>query len=685
MRKSVPAVIALLSLASFAAVGFADEPVRDHDITIDDYVSVAMLRGCVMSPDGEHVAFTDLRWKDQSDRRDYDIWVVSTSGGEARRLTFDSASDGSPQWSPDSKWIYFTSARGDEDDPPRNGERQVWRISLDGERMIPVTRFDDGVAGYELSKDGRTLYYMTERDQNDDEWKDLRDSTSDSIDFSHGKRAVSEIWRLDLKSWRTEQLVDEKRYIHSFKVSPDEKFIAMHTAPDDELITNEGWSHVDVYDAESGMVVTLPDKLYREDALSPYGWLEELAWSSDSEALAFSVGWDGYPNELFVAEKIDDQCRVRRLDRPTNGMTVGGGLHWRPNSRDLCFLGDFHARAHVYSITEVRDGKQGAMHQLTPGDIAVRAYSFSPACDEFAIIYNAPEHARELFLVEGPGKYRPLTDMNPQMKTWKLPQLSIVSWKGANGDTVEGVLELPFGHDPKKDGPLPMIVELHGGPTAATYYAFRYWCYGRTIMAVNGYAMLSPNYRGSTGYGDKFMTDLIGQENDIEVRDILTGVDAMIERGIADGDKLGVMGWSNGGFLTNAIITHTTRFKAASSGAGIADMLIQWSVEDTPGHVINYMRGLPWEQPEAYRNASPIWNMDKVVTPTLVHCGSGDPRVPVAHSQAIYRALHKYTNTPSMLLQYPAQGHGLGKLSMRKAKMEWDLAWFKRYILGEEE
>ncbi len=670
-------------LVSVAAI--ARDVVRDHDITVDDYPSVAMVVGCVMSPNGEFVAYSDLRWKDLSDRRDTDIWLVPATGGDARRLTFDTASDRSPQWSPDGTWIYFTSARGDDDDPPFNGKTQVWRVSIDGERLVPVTRFEKGVNGYKLSKDGRTLYYLIHRDQEDEVWKDLRAKHKSSIDFAHGTREVSELWKLNLQDWRTEKLVDQQRYIHGFVITPDESRIAMQTAPDDELISNEGWSRVDVYEMASGEVTTLPDQLYRKNAPSPYGWLEEIAWSSDSRALAFSVGWDGYPNELFVAEWAASGPAVTKLKRPTDGVSVGGGLHWREGTRELCFLGDHHARQHVYGIPNIRNGSQGEMRVLTPGDIVVHAFSYPANGNTPAIVVSSPTHAREVFLAYAPGDYRQLTDMNPQMATWKMPRISVVSWKGANGDEVEGVLELPYGHDPKTDGPLPMIIELHGGPTAATHMGFRYWCYGRTIMAADGYALLSPNYRGSTGYGDKFMTELIGRENDIEVKDILTGVDAMIERGIADPDKLGVMGWSNGGFLTNALITHTPRFKAASSGAGIADMLTQWSIEDTPGHVINYMRGLPWEQPTEYFKASPIWNMHKVVTPTLIHVGGSDPRVPVAHSRALYRALHKYCDVPSMLLVYPDQGHGLGKCSMRQAKMEWDLAWFERYILGESE
>ncbi len=679
-------VTTIIGLVLSVAV-YAEDAVRDHDITIEDYPSVAMIVGCVMSPDGKYVAYSDLRWKDLSDRRDTDIWIVPTAAGDARRLTFDTASERSPQWSPDCKWVYFTSqrTRGDGDTPPYNGKTQVWRIAVDGDEPVPVTRFEKGVDGYELSKDGRTLYYLVHRDQDDDIWKDLRAQHKDMIEFSPGSRQVSEIWKLNLQNWRTEKLIDEQRYIRDFALAPDGKRIAMFTTPDGELISNEGWSRVDIFDIAAKDSITLPDKLYRENVPSPFAWLEEMAWSSDSKALAFTVGWDGYPNEILVAEWLGGEPTVRKLKRPHDGMTVTGGLHWRHMSRELCFLGEHRARQHVYSIADVREGTQGELRLLTPGDIVVHAFSYADVSGDPAIVVSGPTHAREVFIANAPGRYRQITDVNPQMATWKIPQISLVTWKGADGDEVEGVLELPHGHDPATDGPLPMIVELHGGPTAATNMGFRYWCYGRTILAANGYAMLSPNYRGSTGYGDKFMTDLIGRENDVEVKDILTGVDAMIERGIADPDKLGVIGWSNGGFLANALITHSPRFKAASSGAGITDMLIQWAIEDTPGHVINYMRGLPWERPEAYVKASPVWYLHKVVTPTLIHCGGSDPRVPVAHSRALYRALHKYCDVPAMLLIYPEQGHGLGKCSMRQAKMEWDLAWFKRYIMGESD
>jgi dipeptidyl aminopeptidase/acylaminoacyl peptidase len=245
---------------------------------------------------------------------------------------------------------------------------------------------------------------------------------------------------------------------------------------------------------------------------------------------------------------------------------------------------------------------------------------------------------------------------------------------------VEGILELPPGYQ-ASDGPLPMIVEIHGGPTSATRFELQYWIYGRTLMAANGYALLSPNYRGSIGYGDSFLTDLIGHENDLDVADILAGVDAMVERGIADPDRLGVMGWSNGGFLTNCLITHTGRFKAASSGAGVLDQNIQWAAQDTPGHNINFMGGaLPWQNPEAYRKASPLDGLGAVTTPTLIHVGGNDPRVPPVHSRALYRGLRQYLGVPTELVVYPGEPHSLNTYLHRKAKMEWDLAWFEHYL-----
>jgi len=268
------------------------------------------------------------------------------------------------------------------------------------------------------------------------------------------------------------------------------------------------------------------------------------------------------------------------------------------------------------------------------------------------------------------------------MESWKLPQIRLVQWTSPDGTPVEGLLELPPDYR-EGDGPLPLVVELHGGPTSATRYEFRYWIYGRTLFAAQGWALLSPNYRGSTGYGDEFLVELIGHQNDRDVADILSGVDMLIKEGIADPERMAVMGWSNGGYLTNCVVTQDPRFKAGSSGAGDFDQVMQWEIEDTPGHVINYMEGLPWENPEAMHRASPIYEADEVKAAMLFHTGKNDPRVPPEHSRAFHRALQYYLDVPTELIVYPGAGHGLTRYDQRKAKMTWDHRWFEHYVLGK--
>ena len=683
--------VALPVIFAGALAAVAGEIVRDHDITSDDYFTIGVVVDCAMSPGGEHAAYVESRWEPPNEKRNLDLWVAEVGTKEVRRLTFDPAADGSPKWTPDGRWVYFTSSRtqAGEDQPPYDGKKQVWRVRVEGGTPFAVTRVKGGIQDYDLSKDGRTLYYTVGEEDVDDEWKDLRKEYKD-LQYGHGVVEFSQLWKLDLTTWRSEKLIDEKRVIGSFAVSPDGRRIAMITTPNELLITNEGWSRVDVYDTGTKAVTTLPDKLWRDDAPSPYGWIGTPTWSRDGTALAFVVDFDGYPAEIFVAQwgpssTAAEAPALQKLHRPNELSVAGSRLQWRGDAQELCFVAEDRARARVYSITGIHNGKQGPDRTLTPGDVAVGTFSLSGAGDKVAVVMSTVTHPPDVFLYPADGaasKPVRLTTANPQVDTWKLPSIEVASWTAPDGVQVEGILELP--PDYEQGTRLPLIVELHGGPTASSQLRMRFWIYGRVLMAARGYAVLSPNYRGSTGYGDKFLTDLIGHKNDRDVADILAGVDAMIERGIADPDRLGVMGWSAGGYLTNCLITKTTRFKVASSGGGILDTAMQWGIEDTPGHVINFQQGFPWARPDQMRAASPLYDLDKVTTPTILHVGEKDARCPPAHSRALYRALHHYLGVPTELVVYTDQGHSPMTYTTRKAKMAWDLAWFDKYLPVKE-
>jgi dipeptidyl aminopeptidase/acylaminoacyl peptidase len=684
--KYSPIALVIASVIASAGTAPAVEPLkRSHRITVDDYFALATITEVALSPDGSAAAYIEQRWEPPSETRNSDLWVVEVATGATRRLTFDRAIEAAPRWSSDGAFVYYTadSRRPGDDHPPFDGSTQVWRVSPAGGEQQAVTRVEGGIGHFALAGDGSSLFFSTTETEVDGPWKDLLELYPD-LEYGHGVTPFNAVQKLNLTSWRMTEVVPAVRVIRALAVAPTTGRIAMVTTPDDEQIHAEGWSEVHVFDPASGETVNLTPESWRHTHPSPYGWVNNVCWSADGNALAYSVDFDGYPTLIYTTEWVAGDPTISLVGRPAEISAKEGVLAWRGAGRDLAFIGHQKARSRVYVLEGLSDGTSEKLTVLTPGDTAVTAFSLNTTGTTAAVITATTTDPPDIYVVLSSGKQHRITHVNPQVETWLLPQIEIVAWTSGDGTPVEGILELPPDYRPS-DGPLPMIVEIHGGPTSATRLELQYWIYGRTLMAANGYALLSPNYRGSIGYGDSFLTDLIGHENDLDVDDILTGVDAMVERGIADRDRLGVMGWSNGGFLTNCLITRGGRFKAASSGAGVLDQNIQWATQDTPGHNINFMNGvLPWQDPEAYRKASPLDGLGAVATPTLIHVGGDDPRVPPAHSRALYRALRQYLGVPTELVVYPGEKHSLQSYLHRKAKMEWDLAWFSHYLAPQE-
>ena len=632
------------------------------DITPQDAATVASIRGLTVSPSGRVVAYLEQRWDAERDGRVTDIWRTAVVGGTPERLTFSASAEWSLSFSPDSEHLYFLQA--DED-----GETQVFRMSVEGGPAVPITAAPKGVREYSLA--GRSLWYTTGAEQpRGDEFSGLRSAHS-TVEYGHDPARTTALHRLDLDTFRDATVLSGQRAIYDLEVSPDGAMVAMLSAPDQPLIWREGYSEVEILVSETGERYTLPAMMWREQAPSPYGWLGGLSWNDGGDKLAFDVGFDGYSPMLFVAE-FDDGAHVQTTPYAVaEPYTHVGDNAWWGNT--LCYTASDRARLRL--VCQQDDGRSMT---LTPQDDAV-VWGWQPAGRDVVVLMARSDALADLYTLRD-RRLRPLTHANPQADGWTMPQSRIVSWTAPDGTTVEGMLWLPADHD--GDSPLPTIVHLHGGPTWSTHVGFP--GVDLAVYPAKGWAVFSPNYRGSIGYGDAFLVELVGRENDVEVADILAGVDHLVEAGIADPDKLAVMGWSNGGYLTNCLISKTDRFKAASSGAGVFDQTLQWAMEDTPGHVVNYMKGLPWEQPEAVQAASPLFAADQITTPTLIHVGERDPRVPAAHSRALFRALSFYLDVPVELMVYPGAGHGLSKLSHRSAKLAWDIAWLEKYVLGIE-
>ncbi|MEZ9593524.1 prolyl oligopeptidase family serine peptidase [Shewanella sp. 10N.261.52.F9] len=676
-----------LSLLAAALVGSSFSAIaadRTHDITIDDFFDIGNMGSVTLSPNGKKAVWLESRWDKELDKSQRDLWLLDTKTRQSKRMTFTNESESSPQWSPDGEYVYYLGKVAQEGaKAPYNGKTQVFRLSVNNGNSQPMTKEAEGVAGFELSHDGKSLYFLaTKITTDDDQWAAMRTSHS-APKYGHGEQTTNPLYQLDLEHFKQKLVLDDDKVVWEFKVSQDDSKIARITTTDNELVFLEGWSDIEVYDTQTMQNNVIVDTQWRDNAPSPYGWLLGLAWQDNTE-LAFRVDFDGHPGKLFIADANATNKPSLEISRPGDVTLTASDLTWRPNSDELCYRGADHGRVKLF-CTEIDDGEQGDTRTVIPGDMVIGSYSFSQNGKSVAFSHNGLDHFSDMFIADANSsraKPKRLTNINPQVDSWKLPQVSIVKWTAPDGAIVEGILDLPADYK-KEDGPLPLIVQIHGGPTAATPYALQHRSYGRSTFTANGWALLSPNYRGSTGYGDKFLTDLVGREHDIEVKDIMAGVDQLIANGIVDGDKMAVMGWSNGGYLTNALISTNNRFKAASSGAGVFDQRLQWILEDTPGHVVNFMEGLPWEKPEAYNHGSSLTYADKIKTPTLIHIGEGDQRVPLGHAQGLYRALHHYLNVPVELVVYPGEGHGLSKYQHRKAKMEWDQKWFNHYVLGK--
>lgn len=652
---------------------------RTHAVTPDDYATLAAVTDLAVSPDGKLVAYCEARWDAKEDARRADLWVVPADGkSKPTRLTFDRGNGRHPRWSADGKHVYVLGnrKRAGETKPPYDGTSQVWRVPAAGGEAVAVTSVEGGVAGYDLAVKPEAVFYAAESTAPaDDPFAKLR-SQYDKLEYGDGPRKVSTVHRLDLQTWRAEKVVDEKRYVREFAVTRDGHRLAMITTPDDTVVTFEGRSRVDVWDAATGKVTPTDDD-WRKSAASPWPWLESVAWNPAGDRLAYCTIFDAHPAEIIVNELLDGAWASRRVKRQ-DGLHVHGygtPLHWL-DDRAVAYLGEKDGRVGVYSYG--MNSRDSAGLPAGPGEVTLN-FAVSPTGT--AITYEGSSGAFPELVRRGPDG-GPITELNPQTKTWKLPTVEHVTWKAPDGTTVGGVLELPAGH--KKGDKLPLVVAIHGGPTTSTKAELSFDPHnGRLYFAAAGYAVLAPNYRGSTGYGDKFVADLIGHENDVEVKDILAGIKHLVDEGIADPERVAVMGWSNGGYLTNCLVTlkdPPVKIRAASSGAGILDTVAEWGFNDEPAYPTVFKKGLPWETPENYRKTSPIYGLGYASTPTLIHVGGNDERCPPGHSRSLHRALKEYRKVPTELVVYPGEPHGLTKLSNRTAKMQWDLAWFEKYL-----
>jgi len=303
------------------------------------------------------------------------------------------------------------------------------------------------------------------------------------------------------------------------------------------------------------------------------------------------------------------------------------------------------------------------------------------------ISYSDPHQPSEIYLASmktltNRKRWVKLTDSNPQVKNFSLAEYENITWKSSDGQTIEGILVYPLNYEQGKR--YPLIVQIHGGPASAYTHSFSgsHGTYTH-VFAANGYAVFQPNYRGSSGYGEKFRMEISGDYFRQAFNDIMTGVDYLIQRGIADPDKLGMMGWSAGGHWSNWTLVSTDRFKAISTGAGAVNWLSLYAQTDEQDTREFYFKGKPYDNWDHYLEVSPLKYIKKAKTPTLIHFGEKDRRIPKPQGDELHMALKKL-GVPTEFIVYPEMPHGLTNSRYQLVKMEAEFAWFEKWIKGKE-
>jgi dipeptidyl aminopeptidase/acylaminoacyl peptidase len=386
-----------------------------------------------------------------------------------------------------------------------------------------------------------------------------------------------------------------------------------------------------------------------------------------------------YNDNIFLAPAKGNRHKLLLKKMPHEV----GSTTWSKDGNSIYFTANTGVRTELFSVTV----KGEKLAQLTKGDHALRNFRYYPKLDRFVFGINEQTNAGDIYTLENKRRASPqkVTKVYDYLNNeFRLPKQEAIQWKGTDGATVEGLLYYPLDYEKGKS--YPLCVQTHGGPAASDKFSFGSWSRYVQVLTSRGWMVFKPNYRGSTGYGDDYLRDMVGHYYRQSHLDVMTGVDHLINKGLADDDRMVKMGWSGGGHMTNKIITHTDRFKAASSGAGAVNWISMYEQSDVRIYRTPWFGGTPWQKDapiDAYWDHSPLKDISKVTTPTLVLVGENDVRVPMPQSVELYRAL-KSNGVPTHLYVAPREPHGWRELRHELYKVNIELDWFEKYALDRE-
>ncbi len=655
----------LLSPVALAAEG--------RPLKVDDLFALKDVADPRLSPDGGQVAYTLTTLDAKEDDPDADLYLVSLDGGEPLRLTSGKKSETSPRFSPNGEWLAFLS--------DRDGKKtQVYLMSRRGGEAVKLTDFKASVSSLAWSPDSKRLALVVSDVDPDAEEEDEAKEGGEKKKKKTAKPIV--LRRLQFKRDDEGYLREVRKHVHVFDLekktsvqvtsgpfddsdpawSPDGQsiaFVSNRTLPDPDRSQN---TDVFVVAAREGQVP-------RAIATGP-GTDGFPAFSPDGQWIAYVAGGD--PKDFWYGTSHVALAPV--AGGPPRPLTSAldrnvTSPRFTPDGRAVLFLLEDRGNRHLARVP----AEGGSVERVVEGEREVQAFDLAPG--GAVVVLEASVHQPpEISAVSGSGLRR-LTHANDEvLKTIALGRVERFQTTSADGTVVDGFLTLPPGYTPGKR--LPTILRIHGGPADQYSTAFELeW----QVLAARGYAVIAANPRGSTGRGTAYSRAIWADWGNKDYEDVMAAVDHVVGMGVADPDRLGVGGWSYGGILTDYVISKTTRFKAAVSGASIANYLAGYGT-DHYQYEYEVELGLPWKARDLWLRLSPFFDVEKVETPTLFLCGALDMNVPLLNSEQLYQALRRVGRVETELVVYPDQWHAIETPSYRKDRWERYLAWYDRYL-----
>ncbi len=673
-------------------------------ITIDDYFQIQTVHDPQLSSDGQWVAYSVDKSTLKTDKNETRIWMVPTSGGDPLPLTAEGVSSSHPRWSPDGKFLAFLSARNE-------GKAHIWLLNRLGGEAQQLTDRPQDVEDFSWSPDCRRIVLVL-RDPSPEELDAAKDkekspsaahtSTASDSDSGDKKSKSKKPWVIDRLQFKLDEVgyLDRRRtHLYVFDLakksltqitsgdfddaepawSPDSKLLAFssnRSTPDPDATYNSDIWTVSASNTDKGAHLTQITTNPGAD-ISP-------AWSPDGKLIAYVSNlepklFDYATKHLAISPSAGGPAKVLTLSLDRNISSPrfssdGKSIYFIVDDDGTQNLATFVLDSQSGTVT-FGDGKLGA--RPVSGSVFVSSYSGGTvgnvASGAISIQMATIDRPDEIYTLIG-GKLTQITHVNDSLfSQLKLSHGEYVHFKSKDGTQISGYLYKPLNYVSGQKYPTLLIP--HGGPQWAYYAEFSHYA---QLYAANGYAVLFPNPRGSTGYGQNFCKAIFADWGNKDFQDDMAFVDYAIDQGIADPDKLGVGGWSYGGISTDFIITQTTRFKAAISGAGAAQFSSLYGHDEYQRDYESEL-GLPWENPTAWIKVSPFRNVAKITTPTLFMGGNIDWNVPILGGEQMYQALKRLGRTTELVV-YPDEYHEFTLPSHIKDRLERDLAWYAHFV-----